>query len=126
MFTTDEKQKEIVVTTPLKEIVLTDASGDNFRFMHTSSFEKPVNAPKEAWYLWLYTGQASLYKTFVKNLFESKPCASATTEQRIQTTEKYLVLYNNAFFEVKKINDLTSILANKKMNRKLFLKPKMT
>lgn len=120
----DEKQKEIVVTTPLREIVLTDAGGDNFRFVHASSFEKPVNAPREGWYLWLYTGQASLYKTFVKNLFESKPYGSATTEQRIQTTEKYLVLYNNAFFEVKKIKDTPSILANKKNELEAFLKTK--
>jgi hypothetical protein len=120
----DEKQKEIVVSTPLKEIVLTDAAGDNFRFIHSSSFEKPVNAPKEGWYLWLCSGQASLYKTFVKNLNETKPYGSAIFEQHIQTTEKYFVLLNNTFLEIKKLKDLPSVLANKKAELESFLKTK--
>lgn len=120
----NQQQKEIVVSTPVKEIILTNAAGDNFRFVHASSFEKSVNAPKEGWYLWLYTGKASLYKTFIKTVFETKPYGSATIEQRIQTAEKYLVLYNNAFFEVKKIKDVPSILANKKNELEAFLKTK--
>jgi hypothetical protein len=51
-----------------------------------------------------------------------RPYGSATTEQRIKTTEKYLVLYNNAFLEVKKIKDVPSILANKKKELEVFLK----
>lgn len=120
----NQQQKEIVVSTPLKEIVLTNGTGDNFRFIHSSSFEKTIKVPKEGWYLWLCTGQASLYKTFVKTLFETKPYGSATTEQRIQTTEKYQVLYNNAFFDVKKIKDVPSILSDKKNELEAFLKTK--
>jgi len=118
----DEKQKEMILTTPVKEIVLSNALGDNFRFIHSSYFEKPVNAPKEGWYLWLCNGQASLYKTFIKTVSETRPYGSATTEQRIQTTEKYLLFYNNAFLEVKKIKDVPSVLANKKKELEDFLK----
>lgn len=118
----DEKQKEMILTTPVKEIVLTNEAGDNFRFIHSSSFESPVNAPKEGWYLWLCTGTASLYKAFVKNVSETRPYGSATTEQSIQTTEKYLIFYNNAFLEVKKIKDVPSVLANKKKELEDFLK----
>ena len=118
----DEKQKEMILTTPVKEVVLTNASGDNFKFVHSSSFEKSVNVSKEGWLLWLCTGQASLYKTFVKTLSETRPYGSATTEQRIQTTEKYLILYNNAFLEARKIKDVPSVLANKKKELEAFLK----
>ena len=117
----DDKEKELIVTTPIKEIVLTNTAGDNFRFIHSSSFET-INVKKEGWYLWLCSGVASLYKVFVKNLTEIKPYGSATFEQHIQTTEKYLVLHNNAFFEVKKLKDLPSVLANKKTELEAFLK----
>jgi hypothetical protein len=121
----DDHQKEFVATTPVKEIVLTDASGDNYKFVHSSVFGNTVNASKkEGWYLWLSTGTASLYKTFVKDLSENKPYGSATTEQRIKTHEKYLILYNNAFLEVKKIKDVPSILAGKKKELEEFLKTK--
>jgi len=120
----DEKEKELIVTTPIKEIVLTDASENNYRFIHSSSFENSTNATKDSWYLWLSTGTASLYKTFKKSLSEMRPYGSATTEQRIKTSEKYFVLYNNAFLEVKKIRDAPSVLANKKAELEVFLKNK--
>jgi hypothetical protein len=120
----DEKEKELLVTTPIKEIVLTDASGNNYRFIHSSSFENCTNATKNSWYLWLSTGTVSLYKSFKKALSEMRPYGSATTEQRIKTTEKYVVLYNNAFLEVKKIKDVPSILTNKKAELEAFLNTK--
>ena len=120
----DDHEKEFVATTPVKEIVLTDASGSNYKFVQVSGFEKIVNAAKDGWYLWLSAGTASLYKSFKKDLSENRPYGSATTEQRITTIGKYLILYNNAFLEVKKIKDVPSILANKKSELEAFLKTK--
>lgn len=120
----DDHQKEFIATVPLKEVVLADTLGYNYKFVHTSSFENAVNATRNSWYLWLCTGNASLYKTFKKNMSEFRPYGSATAEQHIKTTEKYLILYNNAFLELKKIKDVPSILAGKKVELEEFLKTK--
>jgi hypothetical protein len=119
-----ENEKEFVATTTVKEIVLTDAAGDNYRFVHSSGLETVVNVEKGKWYLWLASGTASLYKKFEKDLTEFKGYGSATTEQRIKTHEKYVILYNNSFLEVKKIKDVPSILAAKKKELEAFLKTK--
>jgi hypothetical protein len=118
----DDKEKEFVATTPVKEIVLTDAAENNYRFIHSSGLENILNVEKDKWYLWLASGTASLYKKFAKDLSESRPYGSATVEQRIRTQEKYLILYNNSFLEVKKIKDLPTVLANKKKELEDFLK----
>jgi hypothetical protein len=110
---------ELVTETPLKEIVVTDGAGNNYRFVHSGSLLKDA---KPVWYLWLSTGKASLYKQFEKSVFEEKPFGSATTEQTIRTKETYIILYNNALLEVKKIRDLPSVLANKKTELEAFLR----
>jgi hypothetical protein len=64
--------------------------------------------------MWLHSGDASLYKFINKDVTESKPYGSATAEQRIRTTDKYYVFYNNTFFLIKSLKDLPNMLANKK------------
>jgi hypothetical protein len=118
----DVNGKEFIATTPIKEVILTDTSGNNYRFVHSSEFEKPVNAIKDGWYLWLSTGTASLYKVFNKNLSEIKPYGSSTVEQRVSSSEKYLIYYNNAFLEVKKLGDVPNVLSGKKKELTAFLK----
>lgn len=120
----DDHEKEFVATTPIKEIILTDAWGNNYKFLHSSSFEKSVTLTKDTWYLWLGNGTASLYKAFKKVISENRPYGSATTEQHISTAEKYLILYNNGFLEVKKIKEVPSLLSNKKKELEEFLKNK--
>lgn len=118
----DDKEKEFIATTPIKEVVLTDGLDNNYRFLHSSGLENIVNAEKDKWYLWLVTGTASLYKKFEKDLSEFKGYGASTAEQHIKTREKYLILYNNSFLEVKKIKDVPSLLVNKKKELEEFLK----
>jgi len=120
----DEKQVELITTTPLKELVLTDAQGNNFRFVKGSAIQFTTPETKESWFLWLASGTASLYKLYNKRLFEQTPYNSATIEQHIKTTEKYMVLYNNGLLEIKKLKDAPSVLANKKSELEDFLKNK--
>jgi hypothetical protein len=120
----DEKGNELITTTPIKEVVLTDALGNNYKFVHSSSLPETATNLKKGWYLWLCSGTASLYKYYDKNILEHTPYNSATTEQKVRTTEKYLVLYNNAFVEVKKLKDAPAVLANKKTELEEFLKNK--
>lgn len=120
----DDKGKEFIATTHLKEIVITDSLGDNYRFVRTSSFKNTLNGLKDGWCLWLVSGPASLYKIFNKTMHEQRPYGSATTEQRISTNQRYVVFYNNAFFEIKKLKDAPSVLANKKKELEDYLKNK--
>lgn len=120
----DEKQVELVTTTPLKELVLTDAQGNNYRFVKGSVIQQTTPQKQESWFLWLASGTASLYKLFDKKLIEETPYNSATTEQHIRTTEKYMVLYNNGLMEIKKLKDAPAVLANKKSELEDFLKNK--
>ncbi len=119
----NEKGEEMIATTPIREVVLTDALGNNFRFIHSASLPASQASPlKEGWYQWLVSGNASLYKFYNKQLTESAPYGSATTEQKIKTKEKYLVAYNNAYFEISKTKDAPGILANKKAELETYLK----
>jgi hypothetical protein len=105
--------------------VLTDAFGNNFRFIHSSALpQQPSNPLKVGWYQWLHSGTASLYKYFNKSMSESTPYGSATIEQKIKTKEKYMVSYNNAFIEIPKLKDAPAILANKKSEMESFIKDK--
>jgi len=120
----NETEKEFIATVPVREIVLTEESGNNYRFVHSIALEKVNNVGKNKWYLWFVSGTASLYKKFEKDLSEFKGYGSATVEQRIKTRDKYLILYKNSFLEVKKIKDVPSLLAGKKKELEEFLKNK--
>jgi hypothetical protein len=119
-----DKDQEFVATIPMKEVVLTDDSGNNYRFDHSIALEKVTNAEKNRWYMWLASGTASLYKKMEKNLTEFKPYASSLTEQRIKTRETFLVLYKYSFHEVRKLKDVPSVLSDKKKDLEEFLKNK--
>jgi hypothetical protein len=118
----DEKGNELITTTPIKEVVLTDALGNNYKFIYSSSLPETASNLKKGWYLWLCSGTASLYKYYDKSITEHTPYNSATVEQKIKTSEKYLVLYNNAFMDVKKLKDAPAVLANKKAEVEDYLK----
>jgi len=119
----DEKGVEMTTFSPIKEVVLTDALGNNTRFVRVSSLKAPLESKSE-WVHWLYTGTASLYKVYEKKYWEQRPYNSATTEQHVRTNEKYLVLANNVFLEIKKLKDAPSVLASKKTELEEFLKTK--
>jgi hypothetical protein len=119
-----DKEQEFVATIPLKQLVLTDGSGNNYRFDHSNAFEKVNNAERDRWYLWLASGPASLYKKIEKDLSEFRPYASSVVEQRIKTNERYIVLYKDSFHEVKKLKDVPSVLVDKKKELEDFLKTK--
>ena len=118
------KEQEFVVNKPVKQVVLTDDSGNNYRFDHSIALEGVTNAAKDKWYLWLLSGTASLYKKFEKNLTEFRPYGASAVEQKIRTHENYIILYRNSFHEIKKIKDVPSLLDDKKKELEEFLKMK--
>jgi hypothetical protein len=119
----DELGAEMIATTQIAEVILTNASGNNFRFVHSSRLpQQDANPLKTGWYLWFCSGTADLYKYYSKQMSESTPYGSATTEQKIKTKEKYLISYNNAFIEIGKLKEAPAIMANKKSELESFLK----
>jgi len=120
----DEKGKERIATKNIKEATLFDSVRNlRYHFIHSSSLPA-ITGDKQGWYQSLHAGQASLYKYFKKFISENKPYGSATTEQSIRTTEHYLVMYNNALLEIKKIKDAPQVLSNKKAEIEDYLKNK--
>jgi len=120
----DEKGKEMIAPKNIKEAILFDSIRNlKYHFIHSSTLPAS-NSGKQGWYQSLHTGQASLYKYFKKFISENKPYGSTTTEQTIRTTESYLVMYNNALVEIKKIKDAPAVLANKKGELEEYLKTK--
>lgn len=120
----DQSGKEYIVTVPLKQVVLSDDSGNQYRFVHASTLPKSNTVVRDSWYQLLDSGTASLYKFIRKDLLESIPYGSATTEERIVSVEKYYVLHDNSFTEIKKIKDVPSVLSNKKKELEAYLKSK--
>jgi hypothetical protein len=108
----DARDNEMIATIPIREVVLYNEVADElYRFINSNAINA---ATKKGWYLWLYTGKASLYKYFTKTLIEQKPYGSATTEQVIKTKAVYYILYNNTWFKVSKLKEVPDVLANQK------------
>ena len=119
-----ENGKEYLATTKVKELIITDSLGYNYKFVRFEIPSKSGNTTSTEWYQWLTSGKASLYKEYKKKILETKPYGSPTTEQKIITREAYLIYYNNVFLEAKKLKDVPTILANKKTELEAFLKTK--
>ncbi len=119
----DEKSRELIATIPVKEIILTDSLGTNYRLIHSDHMTEGSEL-KKGWYQWLYSGKVPLYKYYKKLLSESTPYGSSIVEQRIHTSEIFVVNYNGAYTEVKKLKDLPSALWDKKKQIEEFLKTK--
>lgn len=120
----DDGGREMLASVDARQIIFSDAGGNNFKFVHSSALSTDAKSIKQGWYLWLASGKASLYKYFTKTLTEMRPYNSATYEQYVKTKESYLIFYNNSFLEIKKLKDAPSVLANKKAELENFLKTK--
>ena len=119
-----ENGKELILVTPLKEIIITDTAGNNYRFVRFNTLNRSDKVIAENWYQWLTSGKTALYKQFKKNLSEYKPFGSSLTNQKIITKEYYLIYHNNIFLEPKKLKDVPSLLSDKKNELENFLKNK--
>jgi hypothetical protein len=115
----DGKKNEFIAQALIRELAFTDASDKRYRFVHS----RYINAPglKEGWYQWLSDGAATLYKYYDKIVSSQKPYGSATEEQTIHTKEKYIVVQDGKFYELKKLKDVPSLFPAKKEALKSFV-----
>jgi hypothetical protein len=118
------KNAEMITTVPIKEIMIMDTAGKTYGFIHSSFMPHATKPIKSGWYLVLSNDETPLYKMFTKVISENKPYGSATVEQRMRTTETYIVYASDGYHEIKKIKDAPSVLPGKKTELEAFLKNK--
>ena len=117
----DDKQVELVASTPVKEVVLWDTiNGKDHRFVYYSYIGANEKIEK-SFYELLQTGTAEFYKQYKKLLSESKPYGSATEEQRIHTQTNYYLLKTGRWEKIKKLKDLLEVLNDKSAEIKDFI-----
>jgi len=120
----DEKQIEMIATTPISEVVLWDTIHNNHHRFVFSNYIETTDRLEEGFYELLQVGKAQLFKQYKKNLLESKPYGSATIEQSIKTEFRYFVLFSGKSVKIKKIKDLTDLLNDKKNEIQKFVEDK--
>lgn len=110
----DKEGNPLIANNRIREIWLNESSsGKKYHFVH-SSFIGSGTAAASGWHLLLADGAAMLFKKPVKEMVETKPYGSATAEQRITTTSRYFILYNNGFTPVKSLSAIGDVLTDKK------------
>ena len=110
----DTRGEAMVCTQPIKKVILNDsAKGVKYTFTHSSFLPENPDI-KKMWLLQLVDGKAGLFKFEKKQLNESRPYGSATTEQRITSINSIYLLFNNQLTRVKKTSDIPEILASQK------------
>jgi|SRR5215203_131904 len=120
----DEKQIEMIATTPISQVVLWDTiNNSHYRFIF-SNYIETTDKPEKYFYELLQAGKAELYKQYKKNMLETKPYGSATVEQSIRTEPRYFVLITGKWVRVKKIKELTDSLSDKKNEIQKFVEDK--
>jgi hypothetical protein len=111
----NEKGEHYIPTAPIKMLTLTDSvTNRSSYFIHSSAMlAKGVIAT--GWYQLLADGKVELYKYVTKSITESTVFGSATSEQKIVSTNQYYLLHDSSFSRVKKLKDLTdNLLSDKK------------
>lgn len=109
----DQAGREMIATTPVKAVVLSDSStGMKFRFIH-SSYLTVSGRIEPGWYQLLTEGRAILLKRFIKNINENRPYGSGSIEQTIVTSNTYFLLEETVLTSVKKFKDLPALVKDK-------------
>ncbi len=120
----DKEGNEMVATSPVKSILLSDSiTGNKYQFDHSLYMElDPIPTP--VWYQLLDSGRVILYKKYVKTINEEKPYNSAILEQKMVTSYTYALKVNNVLFPVKKLKDLPNLLQDKRQELTTFIQIK--
>ncbi len=110
----NNKQEELIVGTPLREVTLIDTVNQkNYHFIFSEHIESTDKVEK-GFYQILQKGKAGLYAHHKKVLKENRAYNSATYEQSIETYVTYYVLLGGQWKKINKIKDLPSVLSDKK------------
>lgn len=121
----NEKEVELIASTPIREVVLWDTIANNdHRFIFSDYIKTATDKPEKDFYELLQTGKAELYKQYKKRILESKPYGSATIEQSIQTNLRYYLLLNGQWVKLNKLKDLPNAFPGKRAEILKFISDK--
>jgi hypothetical protein len=120
----DEKQVEMIATTPISEVVLWDTINNHHHRFVFSKYIETTDKPEKDFYELLQAGKVELYKQYKKRMMESKPYGSATVEQYIKTDVRYFVLIGGKWVKIKKVKELSDLLTDKKNEIRKFIDDK--
>jgi len=109
----DASGNEMIATIALKTLKLTQAATSKSWQFEYFGKAAPADQPGGWMEILTTTPQAVLYKRQYKQILESKPYGSSITEQRVNTSLKYYLLYNQQLQEIKKSDDLLKIAPDK-------------
>jgi hypothetical protein len=106
----DESGSEKMIKSPLNQIEFEpNAKGSAYLFVSGNI----LPAPKKGWFQVLVNDSVTLLKSYEKAMVEHKSYGSPI-EYRIDTKEKYSVVFNKQIYEIKKAADLTDAMPAKK------------
>ena len=120
----NEKEIEMIASTPVREVVLWDTIFNNDHRFIFSDYIETTDKPEKDFYELLQSGKAELYKQHKKRILESKPYGSATVEQTIQTNLRFYVLLNGKWIKINKLKDLPTVFSDKKEEIAKFISDK--
>jgi len=120
----DDKQTEMIATTPVKEVVIWDTINNKDHRFVFSNYIEATEKPEKDFYELLQSGKAELYKQYKKRILESKPYGSATTEQSIKTDIRFYLLLQGKWTQLKKMKDLPDFFPGKRNEIQKFINEK--
>jgi hypothetical protein len=107
------KGQEMVITEPMRYLILTDSAGVEYSFLHGDQLTNDQDL-QDVWFQVLVNSRISLCKQTKKAVRETKGYGSATAEQSIQTSDLFYVRNKNDFIHIKKWDDLLAALDDKR------------
>ena len=120
-----ENNTAYVADSPIKEIIVLDENGkEKTRFTNLSVLNLANKKSTNGWHLLNVSGPASLYTRLEKVIEEDRQYSSATVDRSIITKKKYLLYYNYATYEIKKLKDIISVLPDKKAELEKYIQQK--
>lgn len=111
----DAAGNELVATTPVKRIQLTDTTtGTQYLFVKGDQIPEASPDETKSWLQVLVNDKISLCKKIKKSIRETIPYGTSTTEEQIVSLTSYFVRMNNSLTRVKDWQDLLRLFADKK------------
>lgn len=118
----DSVGNELIATSAIRQITVHDkTTGRDLVFINSKLINFNGQEPPAGWYQLVEQGNASLYKKIHKTIRETKPYNSATTEQTIQTNNKYFIDAFGVFTEIKKPKELSVLLTDKSKEMEAYI-----
>lgn len=111
----DAAGTEMVATTPVKKIQLTDTiSGVRYFFVRSDQIPEADKSQGNTWLQVLVNDKVSLLRQQKKTIHENIAYGTSTTEEDILTIDMYFVRMNNIFTRVKTWQEFLQLFADKK------------